>query len=136
MQSESCGGCQHKDLRHAEIQKSEKHVKKVMLAIQSILNPFDVPDTGKLYCIPSGVPAPAAFEKDMMAAELIGKQTKERFIKERLYSKERLFDPVKKLKLKTFQSGGKKVKDKTAENKIIQIKSLSLTLGGVRTHDL
>ena len=28
MQSESCGGCQHKDLRHAEIQKSEKHVMK------------------------------------------------------------------------------------------------------------
>ena len=122
MQSESCGGCRHKDLRHAEIQKSGKHVKKVMLTIQSFLNPFDVPDKGKLYCISSGAPAPAAVEKDMKAAESNEKQVKERFIKERLHSKERLFDPVKKFKLKTFQSGAKKVKDKTAENKIITYK--------------
>ena len=76
MQSESCGGCQHKDLRHAEIQKSEMHVKKVMLAIQSFLNPFDVPDKGKLYCTSSGAPALAAVEKAMIAAESIGKHAK------------------------------------------------------------
>ena len=102
MQSETCERCQHKDLRHAEIQESEKHCKKVMLAIQSFLNPFDVPDKGKLYCISSGAPAPTAVEKDMMTEESIGKQAKERFIKETLHTKERFFDPVTKLKLKTF----------------------------------
>ena len=61
----------------------------------------------------------------MMTAESIGKQAKERFIKERLHSKERLFDPVKKSKLKIFQSGAKKVKVKTAENKIITYKQHS-----------
>ena len=47
----------------SEIQKSEKHVKKVMLAIQSFLNPFDVSDEGKLYCISAGAPAPPTVEK-------------------------------------------------------------------------
>ena len=93
-----------------------------MLAIQSFLNPFDVPDKGKLYCISSGATVPTAVEKDMMAAESIGKQAKERFIKERLHTKEWFFDPVKKLKLKTFQSGAKKVKsqDSRKQNYHIQ----------------
>ena len=119
MQSKSCGGYQHKHLRPAEIQKSGKHVEKAILAIQSFLNPFDVPEKGKLYCISSRAPALAAVEKDMMAAESIGKQAKESFIKERLHTKEWFFDLVKKLKLKTFQCGDKKVEVKTAENKFI-----------------
>ena len=48
-----------------------------------------------------------------------------KFIKERFYTKERFFDPVKKLNLKTFQSGAKRVKAKTAENKIITYKQHS-----------
>ena len=48
-----------------------------MSAIQNFLNPFDVPDKGKLHCISSGAPAPAAVEKVIMAAESIGKQAKE-----------------------------------------------------------
>ena len=57
-----------------------------MSAIQSFLNPFDVPDKGKLDCISSRAPAPAAVEKDMMAVESIEKQAKEKFIKE-LYTR-------------------------------------------------
>ena len=60
-----------------------------------------------------------------MAAESIGKQAKERDFKESLHSEERLFDPIKKLKLKTFQSGATKVKVKTAENKVITYKQHS-----------
>ena len=90
-----------------------------MLALQSFLSPFDVPEKGKLHCISSRAPPPAAVEKDMMAAESIGKQAKKSFIKERLYTKEWFFDLVKKLKLKTFQCGDKIVKVKTAENKFI-----------------
>ena len=66
-------------------------------------------------CIASEAPAPAAVEKDMMAAESIGKQAKEKFNKERLYTKERFLDPVKKSNLKAFQSDAKRVKAKTAE---------------------
>ena len=96
-----------------------------MSAMQNFLNPFDVPDKGKLHCISSGAPAPAAVEKDMIAAESIGKQAKEKFIKDRLYTKERFFDSIKMLKLKTFKSGAKRVKAKTAENKIITYKQHS-----------
>ena len=125
MQSESQGGRQHKDLRRAEVQKSAKRVEKTMAAIQSSMNPFNVPNKDKLYCISSGVPAPASVEKDMMAAESLGKQAKEAFITERLDMKERFFDPVKKMKLKTFQSSTKTVKLKTAQNKIITYKQHS-----------
>ena len=110
----------------AEVQKREKHVEKAMSAMQNFLNPFDVPDKGQLHCISSGAPAPAAVEKDMMAAESIGKQANQKFIKERLYTKERFFDPVKKLNLKTFQSGAKRVKAKTVENKIIRYNSTAV----------
>ena len=89
------------------------------------MNPFNVPDEDKLYCISSGVPAPASVEKDMMAAESLGKQAKEAFITEQLDMKERFFDPVKKMKLKTFQSSTKTVKLKTAQNKIITYKQHS-----------
>ena len=47
-----------------------------MSAIENFLSPFDVPDKGKLHCISFGAPAPAAVEKDMMAAESIGEQAK------------------------------------------------------------
>ena len=49
-----------------------------MSAIQSFLNPFNVPDKGKLHCISSRAPAPAEVEKDMMAVESIEKQAKEK----------------------------------------------------------
>ena len=58
------------------MQKSEKHVDKTMTAIQSFLDPFNVSDhhTSKLYCISSGLPVPAANEKDMMTPVSLGKQ--------------------------------------------------------------
>ena len=68
MHSESQGGRKHKDLRRAEVQKSEKRVGKAMETIHGFLNPFDTSDHDKLYCISSGVPAPAPVEKDMMTA--------------------------------------------------------------------
>ena len=47
-----------------------------MSARQNFLNPFDVPDKGKLHCIASGAPAPAVVERDMMAADSIVNQAK------------------------------------------------------------
>ncbi len=125
MPSESQDGSQHKDLRRAEVQKSERRVQNTMNAVLSFLNPFTVADHDKLYCISSGVPASASIEKDIMAAESLGKQAKESFIAERLETKEHFFDPVKKLKLKTFQSSAKTVKLRTAQNQIITYKQHS-----------
>lgn len=125
MESESHGRQQHKDLRQSEVKKSEKRVQKTKSVIQNFLNPFDVSDHDKLYCISSGAHAPEPVEKDMMTAEQLGKQAKETFIVDRLETKKNFFSPVKKMKLRTFHSGNKTVKLKTAQNKIITYKQHS-----------
>ena len=89
------------------------------------MNPFNVSGKGKLFCISSGVPAPASVEIDMIVAKTLGKQAREAFISERLDKKEHFFDPVKKMKLKKIQSTTKTVKLKTAQNKIITYKQHS-----------
>ena len=98
--------------------KSGKLVEKAMLATQSFLNPFDVPVQRKESCIASLPEHQLLLQlrKRWWQQSQLGKKG---FIKERLYTKERSFDLVKKLNLKKFQCGDKKVKVKTAENKII-----------------
>ena len=44
----------------SEIQKSEKMVSTTINAINNFINPFDVDDKSRLYCISSGAPAPRA----------------------------------------------------------------------------
>ena len=125
LETESYDGQHHKDLRPSEIKKSEKRVEQTKSAIQSFLNPFDVSDHDKLYCISSGAHVPHSVEKDVMTAEELGKQAKEDFITHRLETKENFFSPVNKMKLKTFQSSTRTVKLKTAQNKIITYKQHS-----------
>ena len=54
MLSEAPGGRKHKDLRPAEVKRGEKLVNKTVDAVKSFLNPFDVPEETKLYCLSSG----------------------------------------------------------------------------------
>ena len=119
MKADSQGCGRHKDLGRTEIQRSERRVSRTIDAINSFTSPFDVPDHEKLYCISSGVPATLPIEKDIMRAEDAGRQAKEAFIADRLEKNQHFFEPVKKIKLKTFQSTVKTVKLKTAQNKII-----------------
>ena len=131
MMSDTQGGEHHKDLRPAEVKKSEKRVIKAMESITSFLNPFDVPDADKLYCISSGVPATAEIERDLLSADTSGKHAKEVFITDRLVTKSNFFEPVKKMKLKTFEAANKTVRLKTTNNKIVTYKqhsSLALQL--------
>ena len=60
MLNESDSGGKHKDNRPSEIQKSEKMVSTTMNAINNFINPFDVDDKSRLYCMSSGAPAPRA----------------------------------------------------------------------------
>ena len=59
-------------------------------------------------------------EKDILRAEEVGSEAKETFIKDRLQRGTRFFDPIKKLKLKTFGDMKKRVKLKTSSNKEVQ----------------
>ena len=50
-------GDKHKDLRPSEIRRSEKWVQNATEAIKGFLNPFDVDDRDKVFCLSSGAPA-------------------------------------------------------------------------------
>ena len=77
--SDSVG--KHKDNRPSEIQKIEKMVSTTMNAIN--INPFDVDDESRLYCISSGTPAPTNIVNNVLTAEEIVENVKELFIRER-----------------------------------------------------
>ena len=57
-----------------------------------------------------------------MEAESAGKQAKETFIKDRLEKNDHFFEPIKRMKLKTFADVSKKVKVTMASNRTIEYK--------------
>ena len=91
----------HKDCRPSQVGKSEKAVKKVVEAFQSMMNPFEVDDESKLYSIASGAAASDEVTKVVMNAEEIEEAAKEQFINERLEENERFFEPIKQHKGET-----------------------------------
>ena len=109
----------NKDLRPSQIRKSESVVQLVIEAIISFMDPFTVSENDKLYCLSSGAPVPLDVEKDLLAAE-----SKMKFIHERLEQKVGFFEPIKQLKLKTFQTASKTVMIKS-KNKLVEYKQQS-----------
>ena len=122
MTTEICDESSHKDLRKAEIAKSEKQVIKTIEAIKSYIDPFDVEDHQKLYCLSSGVAVDMETAQDVLRAENVGKEMKEIFIKDRLEKKEKFFEPITKAKLKSMSSITKSAKLLTPSNKVVQYK--------------
>ena len=110
----------HRDLRPAEIQKSDRLVCETQEAIFGFTNPFAIADKDNLYSISSGAKVPKYHENDILSAELRGTGAKEKFIQERLEKDENFFEPIKRTNLKTMEDMGKNVKVKTANNKIVE----------------
>ena len=107
---------QHKDLNPGEIARSEKKVNDCINALNNFINPFKIEDKAGLYNLSSGSKVPDDVETDLLRAEAVGKSEKNIFITERLEKKERFFDPIKKLKLKTVANTAKTVKVKSSKN--------------------
>ena len=122
MTTEICDESSHKDLSKAEIAKSEKQVIKTIEAIKSFIDPFDVEDNQKLYCLSSGVAVDMETAQDVLRAENVGKEMKETFIKDRLEEKEKFIEPITKAKLKSMSSITKSAKLLTPSNKVVQYK--------------
>ena len=120
MLSESRRGRKHRDLQPAEVEKSEKMVKRTIEAITSFQNPFDLPDKSKLYCLSSGAAASPATECDVMSAEQKGKEAKFIFITERLEKKDHFFEPIKRTNLKTMGDNKKTVRMTSSKSKVIE----------------
>ena len=110
-------GAKHKDLRASGIQHSENDVRAVKKAIENFINPFNLGDDSKLYCISSGKAVSEDIQKDILSAEELGRSAKETFIKDRLVTKKSFFEPIKRMNLKRFTSASKTVVVKTSTNR-------------------
>ena len=65
---------------------------------------------------------PAAIEEDVLKAEAVGKEEKQKFIDERLKQNDKFFEPIKRTNLKTMGDISKKVKLTTSQNKVVELK--------------
>ena len=50
---------------------------RTMAAITSFMNPLDISDKTRLYCLSSGAATSPEIEKDVLRAEVAGKEAKE-----------------------------------------------------------
>jgi hypothetical protein len=114
----------HRDLLRTEIERSEANVVKVAQAIVGFINPFEMEQTDKLYCISSGASATSEIESDVILAEAVGADAKDDFISERLEKHEKFFDPIKRLNLNTSELA-KETTIKSFQNKIIEYRQQS-----------
>jgi hypothetical protein len=97
----------HKSNRPSEIKHSEEDVSKLITAFNNFMNPFDIPDHASdvLLCIASGKSASTAISNDLLNYVSSGETAADKFINERLLSgKLKFHDPMKKLRLQTFQN--------------------------------
>ena len=115
-------GKEHRDNRNAEKRRSERHVSNTAQAIESFNNPFVIPDKDKVYCISSGALASVVIEVDILHADSVGRDSKENFITNRLEAKVNVFEPIKRLNLKTMSAMHTSVNVTTSKNKTIVYK--------------
>ena len=107
----------HPDLTPSRIERDNRDVCTIVeILTEAFINPFS---ESPLVCISTGIVASETLSNDILNAKEEGTKSMEKFIIERL-SNERdksFYDPLKKLKLKTFRSMNKceefKCKDKT-----------------------
>ena len=115
-------GNEHCDMRPTEIQQSKKNVESVVEAFENLLNTLDVEDKEGIYFISSGLCVTLDIQEDLLKADRYGKEVKDKFIRERLATRINSFDPIKRSKLKTFESANKKVMVKTLDKRLIEYK--------------
>jgi len=112
----------HPDLGNRRMQKDERDVQAVSQLLQtSWVHPFAREDT-QISSLSTGIIVPDGVKKDLIRAEQVGRSAAKQFVDERLSKGEKFYDPLTKLKLKTFAS--MQVTKKTAAgNREIMLKA-------------
>jgi len=121
MSSGSTEGTKHRDVRPAEVLKSEKLVSRTQEAVESFLNPFSVDNKDQLLILSSGAAASEDVQKDVLRSEQTGRDAKDAFIAARLKTGKDFFEPIKRPSLKTLGDMSK-TKITTTKNKVVQYK--------------
>ena len=111
----------YKPLRSSELQKSEKHISKVINVLEDeYLNPFGLDlDPTELYNLSSGVPKEDAV-KELLEINQSGNAAANEFLSNQILTSEKKFhDPITRVKIPTFQEHYIKIK-KGGSEKVIQ----------------
>ena len=118
----------HKDLTPSRIKKDERDVQAIIDVAKNVfINPFS---RSSLISISNGMVATENVREDLLNAKEKGMEAMEEFITSRLTENPEVefFDPIKKMKLKTFSTMKKTVTNKV-KDKIIPVKSHSNMFG-------
>lgn len=111
----------HRELGVSEIRRSESAVQRTSSAIDGWMNPFRIDTMDRLYVISSGSPVKPDMEEDILQADKKGKDTKDKFILERLQGTTlEFFDTIPKLRLKTMETTKKTIKLTNAQGNVIK----------------
>jgi hypothetical protein len=118
----------HKDIGHTRIACDEKDVTCIVNTVRELMtNPFDMEDVGdnttsKLVNIATGAVATSQVEHDLIKAHDLGNAVMESYVEKRLNTEaEGLFEPRKKMNLKTFKVMNKTVKLSSGKNEAAAI---------------
>ncbi len=113
-----------KDLDNTKIEADEKAVVSVMKTIQTMINPFETGDKKELVHLASGVVATPAIAEDMRTMLEKGKLAADNFMKSNIVGEEpNIHATIKKTKLDTFSSLGKKVIGKNKKGELVALKN-------------
>ena len=138
----------HKNMRPAEIAKTEKNVHALLTAFDNFSNAFDVDDPDALYCIfriyiyrSSGRQASVEIAKDLTNLLESGQKLVNKFVQERFVDKTVKFHAtLPRSSIKTFASPNKSVAMTTSQKQTFQLKILRNLLGQLlvlsETHEL
>ena len=121
-----------KDLDNTKIEADEKAVVSVMKTVQTMINPFETGDkkelvhlaSGVVATLASGVVATLAIAEDMRTMLEKGKLAADNFMKSNIVGEEpNIHATIKKTKLDTFSSSGKKVIGKNKKGELAALKN-------------
>ena len=113
----------HKELGKARMLRDQNDVKKVEETLLQIgMNPFKLENLKCIQNIMTGTVASDEISSDILQAKVAGTAAMEQFVKDRLVEqKVPFFDPIKKVKLKTFSTLKKVTKSKSSTGESISI---------------
>ena len=116
----------HKESGAARVKRDQEDVEQLLSSFNSglLTNPFDIPEEQDepLRNIATGVVLPQEVADRLVDATVTGKRSMESFIETRINTNQVSFwEPLPKLKIKTFSSAAKQVQVKSTNEKIVTL---------------
>jgi len=115
------GSHHHHALTASVLCREEKSIEQLLTTMESFTNPF-TQNSSDLFNLVTKVVMPEKVKNDLCKQSEIGQNLYQRFVKDRIQSgKFNLWSPMKKQKLQTWKTMGKKVKVR-ADNDIVVLR--------------